>query len=461
MTTAAGIYSTTPTAEPRPGGGVLSLGPSLPAVNTDPYAGLSQGTASLDPRFRVPISADQLRAIAWNNALPSGTTSPQQLLQAYMAFHNGAQPPGGAPTHRDGGGGTTSGGGAANPLDPIAMIHAEFDKQRSAVDANTMMQVAALQKEHANAVAGNQQVGTQALAALQALGKDAQGQNALSNAAVAKDFAGAQGAINNQYQQLLADLTRQGAQTQALSQEADAQHASTAAAGADQQALSQRLGQLLNQTINDREATSKQVTTGSVQDLARVMQQAYDAATQAGTNQKNALSSQEQQAVMQEQLALANAAKAARSSGGSRSSGSSGGKLTTSEIIGLLGKLKGTGGSKAGTDYFSLLKNFLPSASNPNGIDMSNPKTAAIVNGYLTDLTSGKISPSAALTNANSRGFTTGHDSFTGTNLGPSGQDIINLLTQAQAQQGAASNANSGFDPSSIYAQMLVNAGVL
>lgn len=339
-------------------------------------------------------------------------------------------------------------GAVAAPNDPYAALHAQFDAQRNQINAQTMLQVAGLIKDHASAAGGITGTGAQAMKTLKGLSTDATQQNALSNAAVKGDYAGAQGAVGGQYQALLHDLTRQGASTQALGAEEGAQKGNLAAQGGAQQALSARLGQLLQGSLNDRQALSTQTTQGSMNDIQRVLDTARATAEQAGTNSLNTLSNQEAAAIQQMQAQAAAAAKRGGGGGGGGGSSSSKG-LSAANAIALAKFLEtGDAGGKKGADYTQAIKD--------SGIDMSNPQQAQVINGYLNDIASGKISASQAIANANSRGIGSGNDSYTNTKFGNGqGVDLMNLLSGIARNTGTAAKKPSAAQNLQLFQALL------
>lgn len=273
----------------------------------------------------APLNAD---AVAWIRAASGG---------------GGSHP---SPVSQTGGGSVAApamggGGGGAS--------HDQFDAAAAHINQMFDQQLSQLHQQHGVAESGVNQAGVDLQSALGGLASDATGQSAQIGKQIGGTYKNAKSEDAATYKSLLADLQRQGAQTQGLAAEAKSRNAALGDQQARQGSLQARLGSLLQSSLNDRRALGAQNKTDQLGELQRVL--ASGEAT-AGQGHSNALFQNEQaRATAQAQMALEmmklQAAAAARSSRG----GGGSSKQQSTPLSAVTALLKASGGKGSKLDF--------------------------------------------------------------------------------------------------------------
>lgn len=249
---------------------------------------------------------------------------------------SGAAPtPDGGNQPGDGGSAAAPAAGGAPPMDPfdaaIQHVNEMYDAQHKHLDQLV-----------GGANAGIDKVGAETQTRLGALGKEAKATDAGARKNIRDTYSDARKGVSDEYVALLADLKRQGAGTQALGAEERARLGAVNTANARLGATSDRYSQLLQQSLNDRQALSTQTTGNAKNDVGRAQQSAEYAAQQ-----------QKADAIYKIQAERAAQAAAAARGGGGGGGGRGGGvSLTDAEIGDLLGFGDTKPGSKSYDKYF-------------------------------------------------------------------------------------------------------------
>lgn len=401
--------------------------PNNPKTGAPPIqAGYPTGIVPIHPQATVTIHNGKIIAVNGPGGTPVGAPAPQAGLAAPPKTAAAAAPKKTTTSTPDimsllqslG-----AGAPAASGIDPsiVDAIHQSHDDQVKTINALYDGQLAHLNQLHANGVAGVNANASDISTRLHSLAADALSRQAGTNAGINQGFKQAGSVDKAAAAAFMHDIASQGGNDKGLAAELGGANVLLGNENAIQGADSRSQQGLLQQTLNDRQAEGRTMQTGALDDMLSQLQNAQYTADQSKASQLG----QAQQAEDSAQLSATEAAV---------KSAASGSNPLTSGAVSAAEKLFGSGNSPSVSGYFR------------THAIQSNPKASQIADHYEQLISSGQMTPAAAMADWQKQ-----KTSFAaqGKTFGFSLHNIDNALTSAMSDY-AHSQQTQGVDPTAL-----------